>query len=871
MSLLPAYVALERWAFERRIVLVGSAPTSACERLLGAGARRVLVVGEGAAAPGVEIHPPAEILPIRDASVDLVARVADDGPVDEALTRLVREAGRVLRPGGVLALWLTPSAAGAAAAIVREVFDAIEWIAEVPRSVVALAPAGPRGATRRVLLAGPLELGATPPRRYLLVASRGAPVTADECVFLPAGEIAEVAEVGEGASDAVVAPLLRELDEARRALAAMTAARMVQDEAVAGLERQLRDREAELALARSVEAEAGGAEAVREGADIARDRDRLRDELARRTADLAAVEERLWRSEEAAQKERIENVRLVAEVDRLREQIERSRVVEQERARELEAQGLELRRLEVANAELQGAVGDESVTHEQTRALEVSRRRERELTEAHETIAQLRRSVDEYAATAGNLRGEMVVLQVEVEQLQAAVPALQRQLGELRGKLRSRDEEAAALQQKLEGSTAEQQHLRQRLRERLRELEVLAERERALEAELGGLRAELEICRQAIATLDKARGDASGDPVASLEAELAAQARRFADELGRAEVRHREALDDERRRSRRVELEASVRADEQEHLLYRLDSCEQRIWEMNDAADRNAARVAASLAQYAKLREQLEDLVHELEATRGLLAESEARVVEMERGLASERARLVRLGAEPGAGEGSHAEVAREPSGPTPDAWVVPPQLSGHVDAAPAVHGAPMAVGIELDSDLLRLTDAILDGDPMLVEPPIDRLRSNDDYDREMAALLDEPVDAVVAGPLVPEPEVEADLLAEVEQVMAEARATADLDAGEASVGDAAVVSDSGIIIEMLSDEEAWPDEPAFEVSRAEVERRIDPAPESLGHFVDFDLDEEGPVEEVDVEIDVDEEPSAGDSAIGIPLDDDDA
>ncbi|HRI11342.1 MAG TPA: hypothetical protein PKW35_26170, partial [Nannocystaceae bacterium] len=223
------------------------------------------------------------------------------------------------------------------------------------------------------------------------------------------------------------------------------------------------------------------------------------------------------------------------------------------------------------------------------------------------------------------------------------------------------------------------------------------------------------------------------------------------------------------------------------------------------------------------------------------------------------------------AGEGSHAEVAREPSGPTPDAWVVPPQLSGHVDAAPAVHGAPMAVGIELDSDLLRLTDAILDGDPMLVEPPIDRLRSNDDYDREMAALLDEPVDAVVAGPLVPEPEVEADLLAEVEQVMAEARATADLDAGEASVGDAAVVSDSGIIIEMLSDEEAWPDEPAFEVSRAEVERRIDPAPESLGHFVDFDLDEEGPVEEVDVEIDVDEEPSAGDSAIGIPLDDDDA
>jgi predicted nucleic acid-binding Zn-ribbon protein len=844
---LPAYVALERWVAARRVVVVGAADPAGCERLLSAGAREILVVGAGVPAAGVSIHPPTSALPLRDQSVDLVVVLRGDAGIDLAgLSDMIEESDRVLRSDGLLALWVAPAAAAAAAAAARGRFAALSWVAAVPWSMMAMTPVGGDPAARRVIFSEAAAPTAAPPLRYLLVASRGEAAVADECVLMPLAEIEAAAAL-------------------RAALASAEAAR----EAEGALARRL----AELESVRAVEGE--GVEAVRAGADIARDRDRLRDELARRTSELEAIEERVWRAEEAAQKERIENVRLVTEVDRLREQLERSRGVELERLRELEAQGQELRRLELAHAEHASASGEppaqvvsegpergdsaalkEMAAREHASA-ELARRRERELVDAAETIAQLRRSVDEYAAVAANLRGELVVVQVEVEQLQATVPGLHQQLAELRAKLRGRDEEAGALQQKLEAASAEQEHLRQRLRDRLRELEGLRGQQAALSEEAVGLRVELELCRQAMSLYEATtRGD---QPIEVLRAELAAQSRRFAEEQGRLELRLQQTLAVEATRSRRALLEASVRADEQEHLLYRLDGCEQRIWEMNDAADRNAARVAASLAQYQKLREQLEDLVHELEMTRGLLADAEAQVMELERGVASERARSSRRGGEHDAQEGAATPVA--PAAASEEAPVI----------ADALAGSHVGGGFELDEDLLRLTDAILAGESGLAAPHLEAERSSDDFDAEMNALLGDDADAL-SVPVAREPDdADVELLAEVELALSTARkAAASVELAAAAAQEPTPLADSGIIIEMIGDDEAWPDQDGFGVTPSELTRLGEPAP-AIGDFVDFDLDVEDE-ETVGITVeDEDERPAEEPLEVGISLDDEDA
>jgi hypothetical protein len=79
-------------------------------------------------------------------------------------------------------------------------------------------------------------------------------------------------------------------------------------------------------------------------------------------------------------------------------------------------------------------------------------------------------------------------------------------------------------------------------------------------------------------------------------------------------------------------------------MLASLDSAEQKIWEMTDASDRNAARFAASLAQLEKHKETVDSLLDELEVTRNLLAAEQARALEQERTLASERAKMARAG-----------------------------------------------------------------------------------------------------------------------------------------------------------------------------------------------------------------------------------
>jgi len=433
-------------------------------------------------------------------------------------------------------------------------------------------------------------------------------------------------------------------------------------------------------------------ETPRPSADVALDRDRLREELTRRTADMQALETRLWESEEEVQKERLENVRLVTDVDRLREQVDRSRVVEQERVQELERLGHELRKLELSHAELQGvlvtgeqrlreleasAAGEQhppdvqelrekvrelGAQRDQAQALErsaseLARRRERELSDATRTIRELRRSVEEHASISANLRGELAVIQVEVEQYQATVPRLQERLRDQQKKTLEREEEAAELQRRLEGAVGEQQHLRQRLRRHKQESEGLAAVRDALEVDLYRLRGELEARRkvveqlQQLVALGTGNGRGASDEGAELQglrAMLAEQASQHAEQLARAEQQQRQSVESERARLKRTQLEAAIRGEEQEFLLYQLDTAEQRIWEMTDATDRSAARLAAGLAQLEKQKEQYEDLIDQLEVSRNLLAEAQAQIVELERQLANERAKLARLTLEPG-------------------------------------------------------------------------------------------------------------------------------------------------------------------------------------------------------------------------------
>ena len=485
-------------------------------------------------------------------------------------------------------------------------------------------------------------------------------------------------------------------------------------------------------------------EPTRPTADVATDRDRLREELSRRTADQQALESRLWQSEEEVQRERLENVRLVTDVDRLREQVERSRVVEHERMQELERLGHELRRLELSYAELQGlyTTGDHrlreleasidredeppevveledrlrelTAERDQAQALEraaneLARRRERELSDAARTIRELRRNLDEHASIAANLRGELAVMQVELEQLGTSVPGLQERLREQQRKTLEREEENFDFQRRLEEAIAEQQQLRQRLRRYKQDLEVAKGVSDAAQVDLDRLRGEVDAKRRAVEQLQQlvalgagGSGSAGGgeDELQALRVLLAQQAGEFAEQLSQQEEQQRLVAEQERERLQRTALEASIRGEEQEYLLYQLDTAEQRIWEMTDATDRSAARLAAGLAQLEKQKEQYEDLIDQLEVARTLLAEAQAQIVEFERQQASDRAKLARLTLDSGVRIDIEDDEA-EASGF--DVLVIDRDEDSGMEVAPQIQRDPGApdplAGIDFDDD----------------------------------------------------------------------------------------------------------------------------------------------------------------------------
>ncbi len=455
---------------------------------------------------------------------------------------------------------------------------------------------------------------------------------------------------------------------------------------------QTRSRAEELSATAARSAEQG-----RIHAEIAFDRDRLREELARRTSALEKLEEKLWSARDDAQRDRIEVVRTTADLERLREQLERARQVEQERGQEIERLSTELRRAELERGEAVAAVrmrddeatrlrreldamasrsGDlqklrgelearatelaqlgarlEQATAREREAQAMAKRREQQLVDAGAELERLRAAVEQRSAEGTGLQGELDVRMVELEQLAASVGDLQHQVEAMRIERREAEARATDLQQQLEQLASEREMLRRHLREREQELDDVTSAQETSGAELFLLRRELESTAEANERLTSVLQSppAAADPsmqdwpmaavveVLRLRGEVHAATERASAEL----AQRSDDATPERTRMRRLQLELEIRAQEHEQVLTQLDAAEQRIWEMTDASDRNAARLAAGLAQLEKQREQYDDTLEELEVTRNLLAAAQARAIEQARLLASERAKLARVG-----------------------------------------------------------------------------------------------------------------------------------------------------------------------------------------------------------------------------------
>ncbi len=566
---------------------------------------------------------------------------------------------------------------------------------------------------------------------------------------------------------------------------------------------------------------AEAAQTVEQGrmlAEVASDRDRLREEVGRRGQHVQRLEARLWESREELEKARLENVRVASEGERLRERAERAHQSEAKQAKELERLGAELHQLELQRAELQATVrahqeeltrlraetasraGDseeaatvrvelaektreladararvEAVEAREHEAAALLRRRELQLSAVGEEMERLRRSTEENAATASTLEGELDVKALEVEQLAAAISDLHAELETRRAALEASSAREGALQRDLEEARGAGEAIRRRLRERDQELEDITSANESSGVELYKLRRELESAAEANEQLEQALDDSwpaevsevptngrdwpmdAVEAMRRLKAQLAAQSRRHAEQL--ATQGSPEGTSDTR--LERLRIEARVRAEEQEHMLRELDGAEQRIWEMTDAADRNAARLAASLAQLEKNREELDDTRDELEVARKLLAAAEARALEQERLLASERARLARIGG--GTPQGARGSAAEASIDEVDDLFAdlaeegAKPmiELGGGDEGAPVRHlrpdsaptaGVPSVVAESNSSK--RLLDEDAPRAPRMVVEPLDEPADDDPWESGVVSAPD----AAPAGvrPLAP-------------------------------------------------------------------------------------------------------------------------
>jgi chromosome segregation ATPase len=502
---------------------------------------------------------------------------------------------------------------------------------------------------------------------------------------------------------------------------------------------------------RAEELSATAAEGLQKGqmlADVARDRDRLREQLSQRARALEELEGKVWEGREHLQREKLENVRLSSEVERLKELLGRARDIEKQRAAEIESLGAELRGVELDRVELKAllrsreerlsqllteadakAESSEEVgalraqlenrrseaesleakldktQHLHRQTAEIAEQRGQELAKVRRKLRALEQVAEERADTAARLQTELDVRQLELKQTKEAYEVSSQAVEEL---TKERDEANELLRER----SSELDRVRSReaeLRRRLFELDAAMERLSKAQSEESGASKEVLDMREVLEAAT-GRGDEASTirnlPSRPNDMYEALRGQLTDAEAELARLRTGGEGEELNERLAMLALEADVRASEQEIMLAELDAAEQQIWEMTDASDRNAARFAASLAQLEKQKERVDQLLDELEVTRSLLSAEQARTLEQERLLASERAKMARagLGIEGFPKRDTEAgseldEVFAElnPSGSKSKMM----QLGG--PAKSSTEGAPSGLG--LDSELARMVD----------------------------------------------------------------------------------------------------------------------------------------------------------------------
>ncbi|RMG99745.1 MAG: hypothetical protein D6705_02185 [Deltaproteobacteria bacterium] len=464
-------------------------------------------------------------------------------------------------------------------------------------------------------------------------------------------------------AEAEVELLRRRLAEQAEMLAAkIEEASRAQGE-VAALRERLADDRRERVAAR--DAEASGGEHGRLLAEIAHDRDRLREELARRNREIANLEERLWAARDDAQRGQLEAARLVAQLEALKERVAWTERAEAERSQEVAQLSAELRKAEVARAELAATLRAREEALAKTPPPAAG---EGEAQPLRAQLGELERTLRERSEALTRLRAERAELLDRLASVEARGRAAAARAEELERELSAKTALVAQLKEALEVAKAERTSAEARAKTAEDELAGLRRALAAAEAERDALQGRLESAAVERAALERkvahleqgaARSFTGPEAQANLPGDVARYAKMPVDPswpadaqaavaaLQAAVARGIEAEAISGDLPPRVDRELRYRLAEQEQMLARLEAAEQRIWEMSDAADRHAARLAASLAQLEQTKEQLDEAREELQLNRAMLAAAQARIVEQERLLGSERAKLARAGIGP--------------------------------------------------------------------------------------------------------------------------------------------------------------------------------------------------------------------------------
>jgi chromosome segregation ATPase len=286
-------------------------------------------------------------------------------------------------------------------------------------------------------------------------------------------------------------------------------------------------------------------------AEVAAERDRLRDEATRRGAELVALSERLAETRSALGHRDSALARVQAERDLMRDQIEMRRATEAALTEELE-------RLRAG-----------TFTDSDGRA------------RSDADLAQIRAALEEAQALAQARGAQVAQAQAETARVMREGIGQAEEIGRLKAEQAAAQAEMEAARKALDTALADLARARE---------DVAGDRD-----EREAVAADLESARSELVVLRAALQGRQPEPGGSEALELL---RNEVERLTRLLVGQRAKLG----------RELEVRAQEMEEALTQIELRDGEIWSLRDEALRNAARLAAALADIERLRERIGEL-----------------------------------------------------------------------------------------------------------------------------------------------------------------------------------------------------------------------------------------------------------------------